>query len=109
MRMLLQDLRYAARLLRRGPSFTATIVVTLALGIGANALVFSVVNGLLLRPLPVERPDRLVFVQGSGGPGQSYPNYLDFRDRNTTLEGLIAYRIAPMSVGFADAGGGPAR
>jgi predicted permease len=95
---LIQDVRYAARRLRRTPGFSATIVVTLALGIGANALVFSVVNGLILRPLPVERADRLVFVQSSGIPAQSYPNYLDLRDRNTTFDGLIGYRIAPMSV-----------
>src|SRR5262245_13032083 len=109
MRMLLQDLRYAARLLRRGPSFTATIVVTLAPGIGANTVVFSVVKGLRLRPRPVERPERLVFVQGNGGPGQSYPNYVDLHDRNTTLAGLLAYRIAPMSVESGPIGGAPAR
>ena len=98
MRGLRQDLRYAGRLMRRTPGVTATIVVTLALGIGANAVVFSVVNGLLLRPLPVDRPDRLVFVQGRSSPGQSYPNYVDLRDRTTTLDGLVAYRVAPMSV-----------
>jgi predicted permease len=106
---LSQDLQYAVRLLRRAPGVTATIVITLALGVGANALVFSIVNGLLLRPLPVERPDRLVFVQGNSGPANSYPNYVDLRDRNTTLEGLIAYRIAPMSVEFAGVSGPPAR
>jgi predicted permease len=95
---LLQDVRYGARLLRRTPGFTATIVITLALGVGANALVFSVVNGLLLRPLPIERPDRVVFVQSGSIPAQSYPNYADLRDRNRTFDGLIGYRISPMSV-----------
>jgi len=106
---LVQDFRYAARLLRRTPGFTVTIVVTLALGIGANAIVFSVVNGLLLRPLPVDRPDRLVFLQGSGTPAQSYPNYVDLRDRTTVFDGLLASRIAPMSVHSAGSGVAPVR
>ncbi len=100
------DVSYAIRVLRRGRGFALVAILSMAIGIGANALVFTVVNGLLLRPLPVDRPDRLVFVQGNGVPAQSYPNYVDFRDRNTTLAGLIGYRIAPMSV---DAGGTPSR
>jgi predicted permease len=73
-------------------------VVTLALGIGANTFVFTVINSLLLAPFPVERPDEVVFVQGGPGIGQSFPNYRDIRDGNTTLAGVIGYRIAPMNV-----------
>jgi predicted permease len=95
----MRDVLYALRLIRRAPGVAVTAVISLALGIGVNALVFSVINGLVLRPLPgVADPDRVVFMQASGGPGQSYPNYVDIRDRSTAFDGLAGYRIAPMSV-----------
>jgi predicted permease len=95
---LLQDLRYALRMLRRNPGFTAVAVLSLALGIGANALVFSVVSALLLRPLPVERPDQLVFLETKSSITQSFPNYRDLRDRNETFSGLVGHRLAPMAL-----------
>ena len=94
-----KDVRYAFRTLAKSRSFTAVAVLSLALGIGANALVFSVVNALLLRPLPVERPDRLVFLENKVyGPSQSFPNYRDLRDRNQTFAGLVGYRISSMEL-----------
>ena len=101
-----RDLHYALRRLLRSPGFTFTAVLSLALGIGANTVVFSVVNALVLRPLPVEHPERLVFVETSTGITQSFPNYRDLRDRNTTLAGLAGYRIVPMEV---EASGGATR
>ena len=95
---LWRDLQYGVRSLIRSPSFTLTAVLSLALGIGANAIVFSVVNALLLRPLPVERPDRLVFLETNSGVAQSFPNYRDLRDRNKTLAGLAGFRFAAMEL-----------
>lgn len=105
---LLDDVRadtlYVARMLRRSPGFAVAAITSIALGVGANTLVFSVVNALLLRPLPVDRPEQVVFVQSATGefPSQSFPNYRDLRDRNNTFAGLIAYRISPMNVETGD-------
>jgi len=104
MQTLWQDLRYGARILWKKPGFTLIAVVTLALGIGANTAIFSLVNTTLLRPLPVERPDQLVSLNSvlSNGtqslPVTSYPNYIDFRDRNNLLSGILAFRSAPVSL-----------
>src|ERR1700732_3917366 len=94
MNSLWQDLRYAIRMLAKNPGFTLIAVLTLALGIGANTVVFSVLNALVLRPLPVERPNELAFLENQNGPSQSFPYYKDLRDRNRTFAGLVGYRIA---------------
>jgi hypothetical protein len=95
---LVQDVRYGLRMLVRNPGFAAVAVLSLALGIGANALIFSLVNALLIRPFPVQSPDRLVFFQGKGFTTLSFPTYRDIRDRNKTLSGVVGYRLAPMEL-----------
>jgi hypothetical protein len=96
---LARDLLYAFRWLRRSPGFTLTALLSLALGIGANTIVFSVLNALILKPLPVAEPDRIYFVNNSGQPANSFPNYRDIRDRNQIFESLFDYRISPMALG----------
>ncbi len=100
MRTLLQDLRYATRMMLKSPNYTLIAVITLALGIGANTAIFSLVNTALLRPLPVERPEQLVSINNLSLslPLFSYPNYRDFRDRNNSFSGMLAYRPAPVSL-----------
>src|SRR5215813_804297 len=100
---LVQDLRYGARMLRKNPGFTLIAVLTLALGIGANSAIFSLVNTILLRPLPVREPQRLVSVFPTilrTGEAQafSYPNYVDVRDRNDVFSDLAAFHITGMSL-----------
>jgi hypothetical protein len=90
-----QDLRYAFRMLAKNPGFTAIAVVTLALGIGANTALFSVVNGVLLNPLPFHEPDRLVAVYSKTTEGQdsiSYPNFVDWQRDNRSFSALAAFR-----------------
>jgi predicted permease len=99
---LRQDLRFAGRMLRRSPGFTAVAVLSLALGVGANTVAFSVVNSLLLKPLAIASPASVFTVEDRRFPTQSFPNYRDLRDRNTSFAGLAAYRQAPMGVETAD-------
>lgn len=93
---LLQDVRFGVRMLRKSPGFTAIAVATLALGICANAVVFSVLNGLILRPLNVPHSERLFAIQRGKDPSpiQSYPDYLDLRDRSRCFDGVIAYSFS---------------
>jgi len=100
---LLLDSRLALRRLRQSPGFTAAAILTLALGIGANTTTFSAINKLILRPLPVERPNDLVYINTNHGTNLSYPTYKDVRDRTRTLSGLIAYRITPVSLSLTGA------
>ena len=105
---LLRDLRFALRMLRKSPGFTVVAIVTLAMAIGANALVFGVLNALILRPLNVPDPQSLYAIErASDKTGWvSYPDYLDLRDRNRSFDGLAAYNIAPVGL---DTGGSPSR
>jgi predicted permease len=97
---ILQDLRYSIRVLRKAPGFTIAAVLTLALAIGANAVVFAVLNALILRPLNVPNADSLYTVEHGGykDEGFSYPDYLDLRDRNKSFDGLTAYILAPIGL-----------
>jgi predicted permease len=102
---MMNDLRIAMRQLRKSPGFTVTAILTLALGIGANAVVFSVLNALVLRPVNVPNGQNLYMVQRFQYPSQSYPDYVDLRDRNRTFESLITFNIlGPVGV---DTGGNP--
>lgn len=97
MQALWQDLQYSFRTLWKKPSFTIVAVVTLALGIGANAAIFSMVNGMLFRSLPYPKADRLVMVWETNQRRKwdqmypSYPNFADWRDQNTVFEDMAAY------------------
>jgi predicted permease len=87
------DLRIAFRQLKKSPGFTVTAILTLALGIGANAVVFSVLNAVVLRPVKVPNAQNLYMVQRFQYPSQSYPDYVDLRDKNRTFENLVLFDI----------------
>src|ERR1700751_6052775 len=100
MQALLQDLRFAIRQMRKNPGFALTTPLTLALGIGATTAIFSLINAVLLRPLPYPEPDRLLYPssldQSVGQPGVpetiSYPDFFDWRARNHSFEAMASYR-----------------
>ncbi|HEX4310414.1 MAG TPA: ABC transporter permease [Acidobacteriaceae bacterium] len=90
---MLADLKYSVRQLKKSPGFALTAILTLALGIGVNAVVFSVLNAIVLHPLNVPHPQNLYMVQRFQYPSQSYLDYKDLRDRNASFESLMGYNI----------------
>src|SRR5215470_7974181 len=101
----LQDFRHALRQLRTSPSFTVAAVLTLAMAVGANAVVFSVLNGVILRPLHVPQPESLYLLESASDKNTvtSYPDYLDFRDRNRTFDGLAAFEMGQVAINTGEA------
>src|SRR6185295_6155970 len=109
METLLRDLRYGMRSLFKRPGFTAVALIALALGIGANTAIFSLVNAVLLRPLPFNEPDRLVWMWGnirSGGNRASVSplDFLDYRNQNTTFENYAAMMSIPAALNLTGGG-----
>ncbi len=100
MTILMQDLRYALRQLRKSPGFAIAAVLTLAMAIGANAVVFSVMNGIILRPLNVPHAKSLYLIERATDKdtSQSYPDYLDLRDRNRSFDGLTSFGITQVAL-----------
>jgi putative ABC transport system permease protein len=103
METLRKDVRYGVRMLIRNPGFTIVSVIALALGIGANAAIFSVVNGVLLRPLPFKEPDRLMMIRETKLP--QFPefsiapgNFLEWKKQNTVFERLVAFRYSSLNL-----------
>ena len=102
---VVRDVRYAARQLRRSPGFALTAILTLGLGIGANVVVFGVINAFLLRPIQVPVADRMIQVvqQHHGDNNHSYPDYVDFRKRQSAFTDLAAYRFGFAGMRYGNA------
>src|SRR5688500_11520685 len=101
------DVRYAVRWLLRSPAFALVAIASLAIGIGFNTALFSVIDALLLRPLPIERPDRIVDIYTNGADGDtfsttSYPDYLDLKAQNQVLSDMVGYSPAIAAVKMSD-------
>ena len=104
----IRDLRYSARVLAKSPGFTLVALATLALAIGANAVTFGVLNGMILRPLNVPQPETLYGIEHGNEHNmyESYPDYRDLRDRNRSFDGLAGYTIDQLGI---EDGGNPSR
>ena len=104
----LKDIRFSFRVLRKTPGFTIVAILTLAVTIGANAVVFGVLNAVILRPLDVPQPESLYGIEHGNEHNmyESYPDYLDLRDRNRSFEGLAGFFISPAGL---DTGENPSR
>ena len=101
---MLADVRYALRILRQNPAFAAVAVLSLALGIGANAAIFTLMDAVMLRSLPVRSPEQLAVVAHDGerpGIGFNYPDYVYFRDHNQSFSGMIAANLGGAALAFA--------
>ena len=101
---LARDVRHALRLLRRDPVFTLVAIVSLAIGIGANAAIFGLADALILRPLPVRDSGAVVTISadapdGESGERFSYPDYRDLREKSRSFDGVLAYEVS--TLGFA--------
>jgi macrolide transport system ATP-binding/permease protein len=104
---LWQDIRYGFRMLWKNPGFTVVAVLTLAFGIGANSAIFSGVNAVVLRPMPVAEPERLVrlfevYSDQDGYNAFSYPDYIEYRDQSRSFEGILGYRLAQAALSSND-------
>src|SRR5579859_4780312 len=107
MNSLIHDLRYGARVLRKSPAFTGVAVLTLAVGIGANTAIFSIVDAVLFRPLAMVQPQRVMLLQetwkGRGGGGLSVGNFADIREQSTAFSNLSASAPAAYNLATEDA------
>ncbi|MCI0567425.1 MAG: ABC transporter permease [Acidobacteria bacterium] len=106
---LFQDFRFGFRMILKNPVFTAVAIATLAVGIGANTAFFSLLDAVLLRPLPVQRPEELVLVKARGAGGDlssdfAYADYADYRDRCRSFSGLVAFDALPLTLTVAGSG-----
>ena len=109
METLIRDIRYGFRSLLKRPGFTVIALIALALGIGANTAIFSLVNAVLIRPLPFAEPDRLVWAWGNVRTGSnrasvSPPDFLDYRQQNTTFEEFAASFSMPVPLNLTGSG-----
>jgi putative ABC transport system permease protein len=107
MQTLLQDLRFAVRTFAKQPGFALVAILTLALGIGANSAIFSVINGVLLKPLPFKEPEKVIKIWESMSNGfqgtASVPNLKDWREQNSVFTKIAAYQFANYGLQGKDA------
>src|SRR5688572_9824457 len=94
MEIFVKEIRYALRMLRKSPAFTTVAVLTLALGIGANTAMFSVIRAVMLKPLPFQEPEKLFRISG----GSSYPDIEDLKRHSKLISGIAGYRQHPMDL-----------